>query len=234
MSLFSRRKGTRLALLSLICGLASLPAHAQTRGDAPSPDTGAGFEAYFRQGPAETILHCGALDKRVTRLACLDAAYRHFTDQVGNQTDDPAAVADGGDRSPPSQPPSSDVATAKRSPSSSDAADSAAAETARAASDGTEVAGRGRLITREATLEDIGLPLETRVTAFNMNRRGDFLLKIEEGWVFRRASGPPAPGDLTGQTVVLEKNFLGNWRLQIPSRVKPLWVKPVEGEPGSR
>lgn len=229
--LFCRRAVVTPGLLGLLYGVNSLSAFAQSAGAASAADAGAGFKEHFRQGPVETILHCGALGKETARLACLDAAYRFFTARDAHQVDHALVETGNGDRSPPSRSQSypSGVNDAASGTASSKTVGGINAETAGTATGNEEtVHRRGLLMTREVTLDDIELPLETRITAFNMNWRGDFLLEIEEGWVFKRASGPLPPSDLTGQSIVLEKNFLGNWRIHIPSRVKPLWVKPVE------
>jgi len=76
---------------------------------------------------------------------------------------------------------------------------------------------------------DLDLPHETRITGYNANARGDFRLRIAEGFIFEDADGPGFSEDPTGKTVTLTKNFFGNWRIEVPGEGQRVWVKPVSG-----
>ena len=96
--------------------------------------------------------------------------------------------------------------------------------------DTTVTRGARLEITRPATVDDLPLPLETTITAFNMNRRGDFRFRIAEGWVFERAYGPDVKESLLGKKITLKKNMFGNWRGIIEGETKPIWIRPVRSK----
>jgi len=81
-------------------------------------------------------------------------------------------------------------------------------------------------------VSDLELPVETLITGYNANSRGDFRLRIAEGFVFEDAGGPGFSEDPNGKTVTLSKNFLGNWRMEVPGEAQLIWLRPVETSPG--
>ncbi|WP_150007438.1 hypothetical protein [Iodidimonas nitroreducens] len=152
------------------------------------------------------------------KLACFDAAYHHYSQERTAKKADAGVMSSSAKNTKPAQSIEQEGVrsqhAAKAAPSQAIAKDN-----------------RRKMIVREITVDDLELPLETTITAYNRNKRGDFKLQIAEGWIFARSDGPTPPNtDLTGASVVLEKNFLGNWRMTIPDMKKPLWIKPDERE----
>ncbi|WP_281300702.1 MULTISPECIES: hypothetical protein [unclassified Iodidimonas] len=196
--------------------------------------------------PVDTIIYCGSLDNNDKKLACFDAAYHHYSqERMAQKADSPRAesfahgkVVDGNaaEGKTPNGKISGGLASSpakNTKPAQSIEQDGVRSQHAAKAAPSQAMAGNNRrkMIVREITVDDLELPLETTITAFNMNKRGDFKLQIAEGWIFARSDGPTPPNtDLTGASVVLEKNFLGNWRMSIPDMKKPLWIKPDERE----
>ncbi|GER05319.1 hypothetical protein JCM17846_30010 [Iodidimonas nitroreducens] len=87
---------------------------------------------------------------------------------------------------------------------------------------------RGRVVEREASADDLALPLTTTITGYNSNSVGDFKIRISEGFVFESAGRKmPAGIEPDGQTVVLSKNFLGQWRMKLPNYEKLFEISPV-------
>jgi len=106
------------------------------------------------------------------------------------------------------------------------------AEAANAASgdESGEARGSRGSTGRVTSPEDVELPHETKVTGYNANQRGDFRLRTAEGFVFEKAGGPDLSEDPSGKTVTLKKNFMGNWRLEVPGESRQIWVTPVRGD----
>ena len=75
--------------------------------------------------------------------------------------------------------------------------------------------------------DDLTVPYETRVVAYNANAVGDFKLRIAEGLVFESTSGAEMREDPTDKTVTLRKNLFGQWRLKIPGETALIPVAPV-------
>jgi len=198
--------GLSVALLGL---LAVSPAAAQPSGSDVFSD----------------LLACDPLRDPGERLTCYDSVLRQYKIRFGlleGSPDELEAEA----RSRRTMPRGA-VARNPVAPPRADAVEEreeAPAETRPSAPRPTE---RTR---RVASPEEFDLPHETTVTAYNANQRGDFRLRVAEGFVFEKAGGPSFSEDPSGKTVTLTKNFLGNWRMEVPGESRQIWVRPVETE----
>lgn len=171
-------------------------------------------------GALEDFMTCGRIDDAQDRLDCYDTLHERLTPapppaktgaaETGQRQADSAPKAS---REAPRQTVTNRV---ERTPPPSESAPR------------REQAAPGSRVMREAGPDDLDLPLETEITRFGMNSSGDFRLKIREGWIFERTGGPPARNDMTGKTVTLEKNFMGNWRMTLPDQKRPYWIAPMQ------
>lgn len=157
-------------------------------------------------GALDDFMACGRIDDAQDRLDCYDRLHERLTPA-------PPPAATGAAETEQRQAVTNRV---ERTPAPSESAQR------------PEQAAPGSRVMREAGPDDLDLPLETEITRFGMNSAGDFRLKIREGWIFERAGGPPAEEDMTGRTVTLEKNFMGNWRMTLPDQKRPYWIAPMQ------
>ncbi len=184
---------------------------------APAPAVQA--QAGLSRDYLAEYLTCDRFAMPRERLACFEAIlklYKLETGRLSGTPDDLVAA----ERATPALPPGAGAAAGSGMRPSSG---SAGVPTAAVVSRGTQVE-----IRRHATVDDLPLPFETTVTAFNMNRRGDFRFRIAEGWVFERAYGPDVKESLLGKKITLKKNLFGNWRAVVEGQTKPIWIRPVQ------
>lgn len=176
------------------------------------------------------LLACGRIEDAEKRLACFDALAGQYESGAAPTPGDQGARASQGrpaDREPPGRA-GEEVTT--RVPAGPDGTRSTAgpgqpATTQSPAGREPETAP-AREISR---VEDLSVPHQTRIEAFAANRRGDYRFRIEEGFLFERAGGPKVQVEnLTGATLTLDKNFLGQWRARVDGRARELWIRPVE------
>lgn len=197
------------------------------------------------------FLACDAIDAPADRLTCFETTLKLYKIRYGLLRSDPESLARS-DRARPDRslgadrgrragqpgavprgevgsgalPPLGGRSAARSEDREADDGDSTAPRGSRV-SPGDRVT-RGREVTRAATVEDLPVPLETEITGYNGDDRGRFKLRIAEGWVFEDAGGPGFSEDPTGKTITLTKNFLGNWRMQVPGESQQVWVKPAD------
>ncbi len=191
------------------------------------------------------FLACDAIDAPADRLTCFETTLKLYKIRYGLLRSDPDSLARDdqsrsnrgglpgavrrGDVDSGALPPLGGRSAARSEDRDRAASDSAAPRGDRV-SPGDRVT-RGREVTRAATVEDLPVPLETTITGYNGENRGDrFRLRIAEGWVFEDAGGPGFSEDPTGKTVTLTKNFLGNWRMKVPGERERVWIKPVRDD----
>lgn len=165
------------------------------------------------------FMACGRIDDAQDRLDCFDRVHARLTPA-------PPTAADNAPAQENRQADNRD-ATAQRQGRQAVTNRVERQETTRDTTQRREQAAPGGRVMRDAGPDDLDLPLETEITRFGMNSSGDYRLQIREGWVFERAGGPPAQEDMTGRTVTLEKNFMGNWRMKLPDEKRPYWISPL-------
>lgn len=193
------------------------------------PPVAAGEEA------VSGLRECREIADSEKRLACYDALAEEFRSGSGNTgepTDpelDSSGPGDDGVAAEPAAPEAGEPPQETVSPTEETGAPQPEAEVAPGEAKAGDAAPSGSRQERVATPEDLSIPHRGRIESFASNRRGDYRFRISEGIVFERAGGPGIPSaDLTGASVTLSRNFLGQWRARVEGQPRELWVSPVD------
>ncbi|WP_281299696.1 MULTISPECIES: hypothetical protein [unclassified Iodidimonas] len=191
-----------IAISLLCCTVPIFPATAQN-----STDTA--------QSVLSDFLSCDPLIIPAERLGCYDSLLKKYKIRYGLIEATPEAIAEA-ERDRPRQITSPRAVPQGRVGEENLGADDQGKTT------------RGSFVTKLATAEDLTLPLETKIMDFAQNRAGDFKIRISEGFVFESAGGR-IPDDINakGQTILLTKNFLGQWRMKLSSYEKLIEIRPI-------
>lgn len=188
------------------------------------------------------LMKCDRFTDQAERMACFNSMVDAYKRQIGSEAATEAAPAPAAVPTPQGwrsvEPAPADVTEAAKAAAAADTAAPAVEEDLR---DLDDEALRNRVETfyaatrgpqvppREPTVDDLPLPFETTVTAFVTNSVGDFKLRIKEGWVFERSGGPDIKtASLKGKSALIQKNFLGQWRLKVEGEPLLIAVRPVE------